>query len=162
MKGAMPYEIMELGRTFKWGFFSDSVVRTIDTYKSSGKIPKNKSKDEKLLTKAHDFLEMVEKGEEQVNTGRLQSNAVDSIGAYRRSLSTFIYYHPDQEDFKSYIKSIKKSINNMIKSEYVDSQQIELTKRFFIAMSKSTFEETERLLEKRKESPRWMLGSKMP
>ncbi len=160
MKGAVQYEILELGRAFKWGFFSDGVVRTIELY-PSGEIPKNKNKEKKLLTKAHEFLEMVEKGEQQVDTGRLQSNAVDSIGAYRRSLSAFIYHQPDNRDFKSYIESMKNSLSGMIKSEYVDPQQIEMIKQFFKVMSVSTFEETERLLEKRKETPKWTLGSKM-
>lgn len=154
MNGDAQLEMVELGRAFEWGFFSDGVVRVMKTYKSSGRVPEENSREKKQLAKAHEFLEMVEKGEEQVDSGVLQNNAVDSIGAYRRSLSAFCKSHslPKNEDFKPYFKShivdMKSGIDLMLKSEKIDPSQVESIEGFFRAISLSTLRETEKLMKR--------------
>lgn len=161
MRGAIDYDIHELDRAFKLGFFSDNVVRTLALYKERGRILNNEDRSTQQLAKAYEFLELVEKGKEQVNTGMLQSNAIDSIGAYRRSLSVFICDRPDV-DFQIYIDNIKNGINRILKSEDVEALQIETIERFFKTISEATLEETEKLLEKNEDLPTWMPGLKMP
>lgn len=135
----------ELGRDFKWGFLFDSVTEVLEKYGASG--CNITELDIHTLKKALEFLKVIKEGREQVSSGRLGRNALESIGAYKETISVFLTIPKREKDFKKFTEKLENILEKVANKQKVDPEEVNVVKNFFYQLSMRTLEGTCRKLE---------------
>ena len=135
----------ELSRDFKWGFLFDSITEVLEKYKASG--CNITEPDKYILRKALEFLEIINEGREQVSSGRLGRNALESIGAYKETISVFLTIPEKEKDFKKFIEKLENIIERVANKQKVDPEDVDIVKNFFYQLSIKTLAQTYRKIE---------------
>ena len=149
-------EILSLSEVVGEGFFADKVVNLLDKRKA---INKN---DEILLGEVLNFVEKAKKGRRQVESGRLGSDALDSIGAYRRAIRIIAtqsfsegLQRPAKQAFREMLDGIKLEVQAAIKDKRIDPVSLEKTRDFFEQIRLQTLSEASRYYSKKVEVVSW-------
>src|SRR3989304_10545945 len=98
-------EISNLSDILEEGFFSDKVVDLIKEKRTVD------SSIEKTLVEIRHFVEKARSGEKQVTSGKLSSDAVDSISAYSRAINMIAYQSIPQGERAAERKALEEMLN---------------------------------------------------
>jgi hypothetical protein len=150
-------EMSRLEYSFKFGFLSDRIVESLSKYeKTTEKLSQN---DKKVLSEGISFFEMVLKGKEQISTGIYESNALESLMTYNRSLS-IVMDMPDlpkeisAKKIEEIFTEFKKSLQEIIEGEKVPLPEVRKTKTFFNCLREWTLSDSTTVLNGLYESRR--------
>ena len=91
-------KLMELGDPLRHGLLADRALRILST---EGKLT---AEDREVLASLKKFVELSEDGSNQVTTGKLTTNAINSIDAYRMILSSLSYNSLSKETLERIVK----------------------------------------------------------
>jgi len=149
-------EILNLSEVLKEGFFADRVVRLLNERKLLG------SSDEKLLKEILNLIKKARKGEHQVESGKLGSNALDSIGAYHRAISIIALQSisegsqkSNKKVFDEMLKTIESEVGRAIERKMVDPPSLKQTLTFFEFIKRQTLSEASRYYSRKVEVVSW-------
>jgi hypothetical protein len=149
-------EILSLSEVVGEGFFADKVVNLLDKRKA---INKN---DEILLGEVLNFVEKAKKGRRQVESGRLGSDALDSIGAYRRAIRIIAAQtieqgleHSAKQAFQAMLDGIKVEVITAMEDKSIDPASLEKTRSFFEKVRQQTLSEASKYYSKKVEVISW-------
>jgi len=156
----------EMGRleySFRFGFLSDRIVESLSKYEKEA--AKMSQDDEKVLREGISFFEMVLKGKEQITTGVYESNALESLMTYNRSLSIVL----DMPDLPKEINAkkieeifgeLKENLCKIVEGKKVSPLEICKTKNFFNYLRESTLNDSTTIINglyESRRSDRWEL-----
>jgi len=148
--------ILDLSEVVGEGFFADKVVGLLEKRTSLTDY------DQKLLKDILNFVEKAEKGERQVESGRLGSDALDSIGAYSRAVRIIAMQSieggltaPMVQAFREMLAGIKAEVGEAIKSKTTDPNSMKKTHDFFKMIRKQTLSEASKYYSRKVEVLSW-------
>jgi hypothetical protein len=146
-------EVSNLSDILEEGFFSDRVV---DLLKERRPVD---SSGQKTLCEILAFIEKARSGEEQVNTGKLSSDAVDSIGAYSRAINMIAYLltASDQEKkaLENLLDTIDKEVKTAIENNTIEPKKLGTTFAFFKFVKNQTLREASSYYSRKVEVIQW-------
>jgi len=147
-------ELSLLGSLLGEGFFADRVVVTLSSEKAIG------SSEREMLNRIVSFMGKIERGKEHVDTGRLSSEAVESIGAYYKAMINFQALLKgmgmmDEKKFQHLLKQIYDEVGNSLENNRIEPARLKTTIDFFKAVQRGTLSETSRHWAKEFEVLRW-------
>ena len=148
------HEISTLSDVLGEGFFADRVVRTLAQHK------RITVSDREVLGRILRFTEKIERGQHQVNTGKLSSDAVESIGAYYRAIVTLQALTTRTEEITEgmldeLIKKMKKEVENALQRREIDPAEVKSTRTFFEFIQRGTLSEVGKYYGSRIEVLTW-------
>jgi len=156
-------EMSRLEYSFRFGFLSDRIVESLSKYeKETTKLPED---DKKVLGEGISFFEMVLKGKEQITTGVYESNALESLMTYNRSLS-IVLDMPDlpkemnAEKIEEIFEELKESLCKIVEGKKVSPLEIRKTRSFFNCLRESTLNDSTTIINglyESRRSDRWEL-----
>lgn len=123
-------QISDLSEILAEGFFADKVVDALTQHKKMSEYEKE------IFERVLKFIEKVEKGQQQVTTGRLSSDAVESIGAYYRAIVTLQAISKKTEEMTEakldeLISEIKKEVESALRKKEIVPSELKNTYAFF-------------------------------
>ena len=149
-------EISNLSDILEEGFFSDKVV---DMIKDRRQLDRE---NEKTLVGILEFVEKARSGEKQVNSGRLSSDAIDSIGAYNRAINMIAYQsiaegqrNVEKKALENMLNSIDEEVKTTIKKHVIDPNNLKVTLQFFKFVKDQTLHEASRYYSRKVEVVQW-------
>lgn len=148
-------EILSLSEVLNEGFFATRVVSLTNKEKTLG------SDDEKLLKEVITFIKKAKRGERFVESGKLGSNALDSIGAYRRALNIITVHSIessqkiDKKAFNDMLKAIESEVETSIEKKSVCPSDLKQTSSFFESIKSQTSSEASRYRSRKVEIFPW-------
>ena len=149
-------EILNLSEVLEEGFFADKVVDLVKERKALG------PNDEKILREVLDFVKKAKRGERQVSSGRLSTDALDSIGAYHRAMSIIatrsISESSEKEEkkvFNEILKAIESEVKAAIERRIADPHDLKQTFTFFDSVRSQTLSEGSAYYSKKVEVVSW-------
>lgn len=149
-------EILNLSEVLGEGFFADKVVDLIKERKTI------RPNDEKLLRGILNFVRKAKKGERQVESGRLSTDALDSIGAYHRAISIIAFQSlsegskkAEKKVFGEILEAIESEVKEAIKRQIVDPHDLKQTLTFFAFVRSQTLSEASTYYSKKVEVVSW-------
>lgn len=110
------------------GFFADEVVKSLRRQE-----PVNTER-KTLLLEVEKYVDQIQKGREQVSTGRLSDDALASNAAYGRLLRFIIRQRPDTKDISAiqrFIEAIRTEVEEALRSGRIDPDRLQKTRGFF-------------------------------
>lgn len=148
------YEISDLSSVLGEGFFADKAVRTLAQQK------RITESDGEILERILRFTEKIQKGKDQVNTGRLSNDAVESIGAYYRAIVTLQALIKRTEEVKEkkldeLINKIREEVKSAMQRKEIDPSEVKNTRTFFEFIRRSTLSESGKYYGSRVEILTW-------
>jgi len=146
-------EVSNLSDILEEGFFSDRVV---DLLKEKRPVDTN---SEKTLCEILSFVEKARRGEKQVSTGKLGSDAIDSIGAYSRAIN-MIAYQPTAEKkekkaLEELLASIDREVKTSIEKRTIEPSNLKTTLGFFKFVKTQTLREASSYYSRKVEVVQW-------
>lgn len=156
----------EMGRleySFRFGFLSDRIAESLSKYEKEAK--KLSQDDKKTLEEGISFFEMVLKGKAQITTGVYESNALESLMTYNRSLSIVL----DMPDISKEISvkrieeifgELKGNLCKIVEGKSVSPPEIRRTKSFFDCLREATLNDSTTIINglyESRRSDRWEL-----
>ena len=146
-------EVSNLSDILEEGFFSDKVV---DLLKEKTELNASSAK---TLKEILHFVEKARSGERQVNSGKLGSDAIDSIGAYNRALNMIAYLSINQEKEKKALEDmlnkIDEEVKDAIRNGIIDPNNFKTTMEFFKFVKDQTLREGSRYYSRKVEVVPW-------
>jgi len=149
-------EMLNLSEVVGEGFFADRVVNLLEKRQTLA------SDDEKLLREVLNFIAKAKKGKRQVESGRLSSDALDSIGAYHRAIRIITIHsieegltRPIRQAFQEMLGQIKSEVQLTIKDKMINPDSIKTTTNFFKLVGQQTSSEASRYYSKKVEVLSW-------
>ena len=149
-------EILNLSDVVGEGFFADRVVELLKERKPL------RQKDEKVLKGVLDFVKKARKGKRQVSSGRLSSDALDSIGAYNRAVNIIAFQaigegirKKEKKIFNEMLRTIESEVKEAIKRKSVNPQDLKETLNFFGSVRHQTLSEASKYYSKKVEVVSW-------
>lgn len=149
-------EIHTLSEVLEEGFFADKVVDLLKARKSIA------SNDQKTLQEILSFVKKARKGERQVVSGKLGSDALDSIGAYSRALSMIAFQsiaegamRADRKALEEMLKEIEGEVKNAVERKTVDPNCFRQTLDFFRFVRSQTLSEASKYYARKVEVVSW-------
>lgn len=149
-------EILNLSEVVGEGFFADRVVDLLEKRQTLA------SDDEKILREVLDFIEKAKKGKRQVESGRLGSDALDTIGAYHRAMRIITIHSieegltsPIRKAFQEMLSQIKSEVQLTIRDKTVTPDSLKTTINFFRLIRQQTSSEASRYYSKKVEMFSW-------
>lgn len=149
-------EILTLSEILNEGFFAARVVRLANSEK-----PLTDS-DKKLLCDVLSFIKKAKKGERFVESGKLGSNALDSIGAYRRALNIITVQSlgagsrkTEKKALNTMLKSIELEVKCSIEEKTVAPSALKQTLTFFESIKRQTSHEASKYYSRKVEVAPW-------
>jgi hypothetical protein len=131
--------------SFKWGFTSDRIAEALSKYNVKGR--RLSEEDRKVLNEGVAFIVMVLNGRKQITAGVYQSNALESLMIYNKSLSIVL----DMPDLPAEINSskieeifvdIRNNLVKMIDGAQVSSKEVDRIKKFFNMLREATLDDS--------------------
>jgi len=147
-------DLSYMGNLLGEGFFADNVITILGAEKDVG------PKESKILNRITSFMNKIKRGKQQVDTGQLDSEAVESIGAYYKAIITFqaltqkIEVAEDQ-NFKKLVEQINEEVRISLANNKIEPMKLENTIGFFKAIQRETLIETSRYCTKESEVFSW-------
>jgi hypothetical protein len=149
-------EILDLSEVLGEGFFADRVVELLKARK------KLNDKDKKLLSRILVFVEKARKGERQVKSGKLSSDAVDSIGAYQRVINSVTCQSIEkgskkaaQKAFNTMLKNMELEVAEGMGKQTIEPKEFENTVKFFEFVRNQTLSEASKQYLTKVEVAKW-------
>jgi len=149
-------EILNLSEVLGEGFFADKIVDLLKERKSL------RPNDEKLLREILNFIKKAKKGVRQVKSGRLSSDALDSIGAYHRAVSIIAFQSlsegpkkAEKKVFYEILETIESEVKEAIRRHMVDPHDLKQTLTFFTFVRSQTLSEASTYYSKKVEIVSW-------
>lgn len=147
-------EISNLSDAIGEGFFADRVVRILAQRKHAD------AADVEVLERILRFTEKIQKGQHQVNTGRLSSDAVESIGAYHRAIVTLQALMRRTEEvtekkLDELLKSMRKEVEDTLGRRVIVPSKVKKTRTFFESIQRGTLSEVGEYYGSRIEVLKW-------
>jgi hypothetical protein len=148
------HEITNLSDILEEGFFSDKVVELLKDRRQLD--PDN----EKTLSGILVFIEKARSGEKQVNSGKLSSDAIDSIGAYSRAVNMIAYQsiaegNGEKKALENMLNSIDEEVRTTMKRHIIDPNNLKVTLRFFKFVKDQTLHEASKYYSRKVEVVQW-------
>ena len=148
-------ELSLLGSLLGEGFFADKVVATL-TKEKEVMGPQERT----ILGRIVSSMKRIERGKEHVDTGRLDSEAVESIGAYYKAMISFQVLLKgigvvDEQKFRTLLDQINKEIQNSLENNRIDPRRLATTIDFFKAVQRGTLSEASRHWAREVEVLQW-------
>lgn len=149
----------QLVYSFRWGFLSDRIVEVLSKYTTEDNITGDQKE---VIAEGISFIEMTLSGRKQITTRTYESNALESIKIYNKSLSIVLEMPdlPSKVDIKEIektFKDLKHSLRQIIDGKPVSTKEIKRTKDFFNILRKVTLDDSATILndlyESRSASP---------
>jgi hypothetical protein len=130
-------EISDLSEILGEGFFADRVISTLDQHKQMSE------SDREILERILKFIEKIEKGQRQVNTGRLSSDAMESITAYYRAIVALHAITGGTKEAKldELISKIKEEVEDTLRKKEIIPSKLRTTHTFFEFIQDATLHE---------------------
>jgi hypothetical protein len=134
-----------LVHSFKWGFLFDRIARALSGYET--KDGKASEEEKKIILEGASFIDMVLNGGKQISTGVYQSNALESLMLYNKSLSIVL----DMPDLPSEIdiakiegifEELKSNLLEMGKGGCLSLEEVGRTKKFFNMLREATLDDS--------------------
>ena len=149
-------EILSLSEVVGEGFFAGRVVDLLESRKTMS------TNDKELLEEVLSFVEKAKKGKRQVESGRLGSDALDSIGAYRRAIRIIAIQsfregleRSTKQAFQELLDGIKLEVQATIEDKRVDPDSLEKTRDFFKQIRLQTLNEASKYYSRKVEVISW-------
>lgn len=147
-------EISDLSEVLGEGFFADRVVRTLAKSKHVG------TPEREVLERVLNFTEKIQRGKRQVNTGRLSSDAVESIGAYYRAIVTLQALTRRTEEvtekkIDELINRMREEVEDTLQRKVIDPSKVKDTCAFFESIQRGTLKEVGEYYRSRIEVLTW-------
>ena len=149
-------EILNLSEVLGEGFFADKLLGLLKERKSLG------PNDQKLLRGVLNFVKKARKGERQVKSGRLSSDALDSIGAYHRAISIIAFQsisegsqRAEKKVFNEILNAIESEVKEAIERQRVDPHYLKQTLTFFEFVRSQTLSEASKYYSRKVEVVSW-------
>lgn len=149
-------EISDLSDILEEGFFSDKVVDLVKEKRQWD------SDSEKILVEILHFVEKARSGEKQVNSGKLSSDAIDSIGAYSRAINMIAYHsiaqkgrNEERKALEDMLNSIDKEVRRTLERHSIDPNCLKITLQFFEFVKDQTLHEASRYYSRKVEVIQW-------
>ncbi len=149
-------EISNLSDILEEGFFSDKVV---DLLKEKRALDSN---SEKTFAEILRFVEKVRSGEKQVTSGKLSSDAVDSISAYSRAINMIAYQSiaqgertAERKALEDMLTSIYQEVKRALEKHIIDPNSLSVTLNFFKFVKDQTLHEASRYYSRKVEVVQW-------
>lgn len=147
-------ELSLLGSLLGEGFFADKVVATL-TKEKEVMGPQERT----IFGRIVSFMKRIEHGKEHVDTGRLDSEAVESIGAYYKAMISFQVLLKgigvDEQKFRTLLDQINEEIQNSLENNRIDPRRLATVIDFFKAVQRETLSEASRHWAREVEVLRW-------
>lgn len=133
-----------LAQSFKWGFLFDRIVETLSRYEIKQELTE---KEKKTLDEGVSFIEMVLNGGKQITTGIYQTNALESLMLYNKSLSVILStldltVEIDVAEIEKMLAELKKDLQEIVKGGQISSEKVKRIKEFFDVLRKTTLDES--------------------
>ena len=134
-------EFMDLSNILSEGFFADRVVSIL---RKQGALD---SAGEEVLVRVQSFLERIHKGQEEVGSERLSSDAIGSIDAYQRAI---VVLHQalakkseeiTKDKFTVLIAKMTDEITNTLENRCIIPEKVTTTLEFFRFVRRETLKE---------------------
>lgn len=147
-------EISNLSDILEEGFFSDKVVEMMKDRRQLD--PEN----ERILSGILAFVEKARSGEKQVNSGKLSSDAIDSISAYSRAINMIAYQsiaegNSGKKALENMLNSIDEEVKTTMKKHVIDPSNLKVTLRFFKFVKDQTLHEASKYYSRKVEVVQW-------
>lgn len=146
-------ELSNLSDILEEGFFSDKVVDLLKEKKTLD------ADSEKTLAEILNFLAKARSGEKQVESGKLGSDAIDSIGAYSRAINMIAYQSiaedKERKALGELLNSIDQEVKNAIKERIIDPNKLKTTMAFFEFVKNQTLREASSYYSRKVEVVQW-------
>ena len=149
-------EILNLSEVLGEGFFADKVVALLKERKSLG------PNDQNLLRGILNFVKKAKQGERQVKSGRLSSDALDSIGAYHRAISIIAFQSiaevskkGEKKVLNEILEAIESEVKGAISRRIVDPHDFRQTLTFFEFVRNQTLSEASTYYARKVEVVTW-------
>jgi len=155
-----------LAQSFKWGFLFDRIVETLCRYEIKQELTE---KDKKTLDESVSFIEMVLNGGKQITTGIYQTNALESLMLYNKSLSVILSMSDltteiNVAEIEEMLKELKNDLQKIVKGEQITSEKVKRIKEFFNMLRMTTLDESATIINGFYESrspDKWELAPKI-
>lgn len=121
------------------GFFADNVVMSLRRGETIN------SERRALLEEVEEYISRIEKGRNQVSTGKLSDNAIASNDAYGRMLGIVVKMTPNATDHKiieKLTRTIEKEVEDTLQSGRIDPQKLKTTIEFFQFVREATLRDS--------------------
>ena len=131
--------------SFKWGFTSDRIAEALSKYDVKG--VRLSEEERKALNEGVSFIAMVLDGRKQIITGIYQSNALESLMIYNKSLS-IVLDMPDlpaeinASKIEEIFKDLRNNLAKMIDGAQVSPEEVDRIKRFFNLLREATLDDS--------------------
>ena len=146
-------EVSNLSDILEEGFFSDKVV---DLLKEKNALD---ASSEKILNEILNFVEKARSGEKQVDSGKLGSDAIDSIGAYNRAINMIAYQSiskdKERKALEEMLNSIEREVKTAIEKRTIDPDNLKTTLAFFKFVKNQTLHEASSYYSRKVEVVQW-------
>lgn len=147
-------EVSKLSDVLGEGFFADRVVRILAQRKPAD------AADKEVLERILGFMKKIRKGQDQVNTGRLSSDAIESISAYHRAITTLQAITRGTEEvtekkLDKLMEKMRKEVKNVLNRGIIDPSKVKNTRSFFEYIQRGTLSEVGKYYGSRIEVLAW-------
>jgi len=144
-------KLMELGDALRHGLLADRVV---DILSHEVKLA---PQDRRVLESVKTFVDHAQSGSEQLNTGRLTENAIESITAYRATIQSMRLQPKGDaiDEIDGFLNDMRKEVELMLKKGRTAPNEAEKTRHFFRAVRKSVIYTVGRSLGREDEALAW-------
>jgi len=131
--------------SFKLGFLSDRITKALSKYEENG--GRVSSDEEKILNEGVSLVEMVLSGRKQITTGTYESNALESLMIYNKSLSIVLDMpnlpsEINAAEIEKIFNDLKNNLARMAAGERVSAEEVRKTKIFFDIFRKATLDDS--------------------
>ena len=140
--------------TLKDGFFAKRVV---DTIRAGGELDTDKHR---LFQRVLEYLETINNGRKQVQTGNLVEHPLKSISAYRKAIQIISVLGNESttsEDLSSLLDDVKREVQAALREKYISAEHLTQTYTYFIQAKKLAVNEAAKESINKQESVTWQV-----
>jgi hypothetical protein len=137
-------DLPRLVHSFEWGFLSDRLVESLSKYARTGTTTQD---EKKVLEEGISFVDLILNGRKQITTGQYESNALESLIIYNKSVSIILdmpdlrAQEIDAREIEKIFEAFKTNLIQIVKGEQVSPQSIDKTKDFFNSLREATLDD---------------------
>jgi hypothetical protein len=141
-----------LGEYLESGLLAD---RTLKILKKSHKLNDN---DRQVIERSLKFINSIIQGRNQVNSGRLQQNAIISVDAYTTTMLAFSQSDSRiSPNIEEYLNSVKDEINGVLTTNRVIPDNLKNSIQFFKIIKSYSTNQVSNTLYNKKEETEWSI-----
>ncbi len=137
-----------LVNSFNWGFLSDRIVEALSLY-SQGKPLSKKQKE--ALEEGIAFFKTILSGRKQITTENFESNALESIKIYNKSISVILEMPEvpqriDIQEIQNTLEKLENNLSSISQGKTIPSREIKKTLSFFQVLQKVTLDDSSTIM----------------